>query len=174
MQQSTLNSVVATAKLGDNEAIGYLASYLLYQFNVPDDVFDCFLFGLWQAIQHYDPDRGSFVNYARVIIRNEIRSRRQGSDSRLEPDISGYFNTIPSAHPHPDDIIIEKDMLQRFFQQLTKDESAVIYCRFFLCMSHQEAGENLRITARRSKYLQKCALEKLRNYCKKVGIQHVK
>lgn len=165
MTNTPLATIVDKAKCGNDEAITFLSKQVREGWHLNDEEHSCFLMGLWKAIKTFNPDLGhKFIHYARVVIKNEIISYyRYERLSKQWADIDEYIEYLSSPATSVEDVVETQESLRQVFQKLTNNEATVVYARFFLGLSHQEVGSSHNITERRSKYLQKVALSKLKN-----------
>ena len=126
-------------------------------------------FGLWRAIQGYDPTRGTtFSTYAWVAISRQIHRRAK----ELSRDTDAGSQEIPASWVVPDpagelEEKLTQDVLLDLVSQLPKRLRRVIVGRYGLgeeppCML-KELGKELGLTGERVRQLQQEALAWLRH-----------
>ncbi|MBR6594395.1 MAG: sigma-70 family RNA polymerase sigma factor [Clostridia bacterium] len=134
--------LVASAKEGDSDAFGALASRyhgLLYSYisslgvdeSEREDLMQEALLGLLRAVRSYDSDRSSFATYVSACVKNSITSylRRSGRQVRSFPVEDVYSVCENGDGESPELILIDMEstaqLMKKVFSVLSPYEKKV-------------------------------------------------
>lgn len=101
---------------------------------------------VWENIGNFDPQRGSWKTWLTAIARNAAlnRARGQGREEPLTPE-------TPSAAPTPEETVLERERMEvlgRALLQLTQEEQALLYRKYYYHQSTAQMAAELGTTER--------------------------
>jgi RNA polymerase sigma-70 factor (ECF subfamily) len=117
------------------------------------DIEECFsdiTVTVWNNIQFYSPDKGTFTTWLTAISRNAAfnKARKQNRINRNEEPI---YETTPSPCISPEESAIKKEqqkLLQKAIGTLSKDNQNLFYRKYYYMQSTAQIAAELGLSER--------------------------
>lgn len=128
-------------------AVNGLARSILHDPALAEEVTHDVFLSLWQQPAAYDPARGTFAGWLLRVARNraidQLRRRRETSESALDADVTGW---IIDPEPGPEEQALaglRRDEVRRALSALTPDQRELLELAYFTDLSQSQIAARL-------------------------------
>lgn len=129
--------------------IQYIIGPILHNEQDQDECVNEVAMRVWDKIDMYDPERGSWNAWLTAITRNiALNKVRQNKRFDVTEDIS---EETPSLEPTPEEIVLKKERqsaVERALEQLSKKDRALFYRKYYYLQSTAQIASELGMTER--------------------------
>ncbi|WP_423800771.1 sigma-70 family RNA polymerase sigma factor [Neobacillus sp. SAB-20_R2A] len=104
------------------------------------------LIALWEATQRFNPEKGSFLNYAYAFIRGRLLvelSKMAQAEERLVCQEEEFWETVHNKQP---DRTLEREILLSYCEMLTPNQQKWLLYTFWDGLSIKEIAELEKVT----------------------------
>ena len=104
---------------------------------------------IWDKIQTYDPQKGSWNAWITSIARNTALNRIRKVKSELSFD--DVSQSIPSPEPTPEEILIQKErerLLKEALSKLSQKDRGIFYRKYYYLQPTSQIASELSMTER--------------------------
>lgn len=117
------------------------------------DIEECYsdiVVSVWNNIQYYNPEKGSFTSWLTAISRNTAFNKARNQKRIFESEESIYENT-PSPCISPEEAAIRKEqqrLLQKAISTLSSDNQSLFYRKYYYMQSTSQIAAELGLSER--------------------------
>ncbi len=129
--------------------ICYIISPILNDSYEQEECLSEVIMKIWDKIQTYDPQKGSWNAWITSIARNAALNRIRKVKSELSFD--DVPKSIPSSEPTPEEILIQKErerLLKEALSKLSQNDRAIFYRKYYYLQPTSQIASELSMTER--------------------------
>ena len=134
-------------KLHYGPLIRYVISPILHDERDREEVFNDILVRVWDRIDQYDPQSGSWINWLSTIARNAAIDR-----IRRNPPVSAELTeTIPAPNSNPEQELLRKERQRELYAALNSldtSDKALFYRKYYYRQSTAQIAAECGTTQR--------------------------
>ena len=134
-------------KLHYGPLIRYVISPILHDERDREEVFNDILIKVWDRIDQYDPQSGSWTNWLSTIARNAAIDR-----TRKNPPVSAELaETIPAPNSNPEQELLRKERQRELYAALNSldtSDKALFYRKYYYRQSTAQIATECGTTER--------------------------
>ena len=127
--------------------IRYVISPILHDERDREEVFNDILIKVWDRIDQYDPQSGSWTNWLSTIARNAAIDR-----TRKNPPVSAELaETIPAPNSNPEQELLRKERQRELYAALNSldtSDKALFYRKYYYRQSTAQIATECGTTER--------------------------
>lgn len=104
---------------------------------------------IWEHIETFDAQRGSWCAWLTAVTRNTARNYRRGLSHR--PDTEELLENAPASELTPEEILLRREreeMIRQALQGLSAQERTLFYRKYYYLQSTAQIASELGLTER--------------------------
>ena len=142
-------SALKELQISYSPLIRYIISPILKDTNKQEECLSEVIMKIWDKIDLYDPEKGSWTAWVTAISRNTALNRIR--KPRPEVSFENIPTDIPSSEPTPEEALIQKErekFLKQAIDKLSSKEKALFYRKYYYMQSAAQIAAELGTTER--------------------------